>query len=180
MMGTYALLAEALRYPAPGRIEILQSGAIEMPEGAVKLAFNAFVVGVQDLSLGEWEELHTRTLDLNPPAAPYVGYQAWGDSYQRGALMASLNQTFQASEIDLDGELPDHLIPILRYLDGPSPLIPELTEVLEPSVRKMLDGLRKAEASNPYTHLLEAILRAVSNMGLRNADMEKARKPQVQ
>lgn len=178
-MGTYALLAEALRYPAPGRIEILQAGAMEMPEGADKATFNAFVIGVQDLTLGEWEELHTRTLDLNPPAAPYVGYQAWGDSYQRGALMATLNQTFRASEIDPDGELPDHLIPILRYLDGNPPLIPQLVEVLEPAVRRMLDGLRKTEASNPYTHLLETILGAVSNMKLKKA-YQVTRKPKVQ
>lgn len=178
-MSTYVLLAEALRYPAPGRIEMLQSRAMEMPAGVVKKAFNAFVEEVQDLTLGEWEELHTRTLDLNPPAAPYVGYQAWGESYQRGNFMAKLNQTFQANEIDMDGELPDHLIPILRYLDLTSQPLPEIVDVLEPAVQRMLSGLRQAEASNPYTHLLEAILRAVSNIGLSTTNLENAWKPQT-
>ena len=178
-MSTYALLAEALRYPAPGRIEILQAGTIEMPEGAVKRAFSTFVAGVQDLSLGEWEELHTRTLDLNPPSAPYLGYQMWGDSYQRGNFMANLNQTFRAEEIDLDGELPDHLIPILSYLDSVSRPLPELVEVLEPALERMLAGLRKAEAGNPYTHLLEAILRSFANTHLKPSGLERAREQQA-
>jgi nitrate reductase delta subunit len=179
MMGTYALLAEALRYPAPGRIEILQAGAIEMSEGNLKKSFSAFIAGVQGLSLGEWEELHTRTLDLNPPAAPYLGYQMWGDSYQRGNFMASLNHAFQAEEIDQDGELPDHLIPILRYLDSVSSPLPELVEVLESAVERMLAGLRKADTSNPYTHLLQTILSSFSNGHLSPSVKQETMDPQA-
>ena len=56
-MGTYALLAEALRYPAPGRIEMLQAGLMEMPGGGAKKALSAFVERIQGLSLGEWERV---------------------------------------------------------------------------------------------------------------------------
>lgn len=178
-MAIFAILAEALRYPAPGRIEILQAAEIQMPEGDHKKKFHTFLVGVGDLTLGEWEELHTRTLDLNPPAAPYLGYQMWGDSYQRGQFMASLNKIYQAEEIDLDGELPDHLIPILRYLDSVSDPLPELVEILEPAVRRMRDGLRKSEANNPYNHLLSAILTAISNAQLNSPLAEDALKLQA-
>jgi nitrate reductase delta subunit len=161
-MGTYALLAEALRYPAPGRIEILEAGLMEMPGGGVKRAFSVFVEHIQQLSLGEWEELHTGTLDLNPPAAPYLGFQMWGESYKRGNFMAHLNYQIKEMEIDTDGELPDHLIPVLRYLEaasgrGTSPS-PELLEILVPAVEKMRKVLRKSEPDNPYVYLFEAIL----------------------
>ena len=178
-MGMYSLLAEALRYPAPGRIEILQAAEMQMPEGDLKKKFNAFLVGVGDLTLAEGEELYTRTLDLNPPAAPYLGYQMWGDSYQRGQFMSSLNQAFRAEEIDLDGELPDHLIPILRYLDLVSDPLAELVEILEPAVGRMLAGLRKAESNNPYDHLLSAILTSFSAAHLNSSVEEDALKLQA-
>ncbi|MEJ2353368.1 MAG: hypothetical protein P8Y03_26590 [Anaerolineales bacterium] len=161
-MGTYALLAEALRYPAPGRIETLEAGLMEMPSGGAKKAFSAFVERIQGLSLGEWEELHTRTLDLNPPAAPYLGFQMWGESYKRGNFMAHLNYRIKEMEIETDGELPDHLIPVLRYLEAISernatPSV-ELLEVLPPAVDRMRKVLRKSEPDNPYVYLFEAIL----------------------
>lgn len=161
-MGTYRLLAEALRYPAPGRIEMLEAGLMEMPGDGVRRAFSAFVERIQGLSLGEWEELHTRTLDLNPPAAPYLGFQMWGESYKRGNFMAHLNYQIKEMEIDTDGELPDHLIPVLRYLEaassrGATPST-ELLEVLAPAVGKMRKVLRKSEPDNPYVYLFDAIL----------------------
>lgn len=161
-MSTYSLLAEALRYPAAGRIEMLEAGLMEMPGGGVKKAFSVFMERIQQLSLGEWEELHTRTLDLNPPAAPYLGFQMWGESYKRGNFMAHLNYQIKKMEIDMDGELPDHLIPVLRYLEAASNRnatpSTELLEVLVPAVEKMRKVLRKSEPDNPYVYLFEAIL----------------------
>ena len=157
-MGIYALLAEAFRYPAPGRIEALQAGLAALPQGQAKKHFKDFVKSVQALSLGEWEELHTRTLDLNPPAAPYIGYQAWGESYKRGNFMALINRELKQNGIDTDGELPDHLTPILLYLDQTSQPLPELLEVLVPSVQKMRQVLNKKDPGNPYLSLFDAIL----------------------
>ncbi len=164
----YAILANAFSYPAPGRMETLQSGAATFPKGAGKNTYSAFLKGVEPLSLGAWEELHTRTLDLNPPAAPYVGYQMWGDSYQRGAFMATLNRTFALAGVDTDGELPDHLAPILRYLAVTSEPLPELVEVLGPALERMLAALRKAEPKNPYVDLLLAVQAACQ--GLKRED----------
>lgn len=157
-MGAMGILAEALRYPIYGRIEVLQAGVMELTSGPVKKHLSQFLKRVQDLSLGEWEELYTRTLDLNPFTAPYVGFQTWGDSYQRGNFMATLNRAIQEHQVERDGELPDHLVPILRYLDSTSDPIPELVEVLKPALEKMIKELRKTEANNPYLHLLRAIL----------------------
>ena len=49
-----------------------------------------FLDEVGSLTLGEWEELHTATLDLSAPFVPYVGHVIWGDDYRRGEFMADL------------------------------------------------------------------------------------------
>jgi nitrate reductase molybdenum cofactor assembly chaperone NarJ/NarW len=152
----FALLAEAFCYPAPGHLAALEKGLETLPAGIQKQSLAAFVGKIRGLSLGEWEELYTRTLDLNPPAAPYVGFQTWGESYQRGAFLSKMNRELMETGIDTQGELPDHLIPVLRYLgQAPEPL-PELVEVLDPAIQRITAGLRKADSDNPYLDLLEA------------------------
>ncbi len=152
----YTLLAEAFCYPFPGQSAALEEGLDTLKAGSGKESLAAFVHEIGRLSLGDWEELYTRTLDLNPPAAPYVGYQAWGDSYRRGAFLSKMNGELAEAGIDSQGELPDHLIPVLRYLSqAPKPL-PELVEVLDLALERMAAGLREVDSGNPYLNLLEA------------------------
>ena len=101
MSDAYMTLADAFCYPAPGRLDALKQGLAAMPRGAGKDAYAAFLNGIDRLPLGEWEELHTRTLDLNPPAAPYVGYQMWGESYQRGAFLAKMNRALTEAGVEI-------------------------------------------------------------------------------
>lgn len=155
--GIYTLLAEALRYPYPGQIEELRLGLAGTPAGPAKKSLGAFLVQVQPLSPGEREELHTRTLDLSPLATPYVGFQAYGESYQRGNFMALMNQALAFYEIPTDGELPDHLIPVLRYLEASANPLPELLAILLPAVQAMERSLKKVDPGNPYGLLLEAV-----------------------
>lgn len=153
----FDLLADAYEYPAPGMLDVLEEGLENLAPGGQKQAFAAFVSKIRRLKLGEWEELQTRTLDLNPPAAPYIGFQTWGESYQRGEFMSKMNRELMKMEINPEGELPDHLIPILRYLGLTDQPLPELLEVLEPAVQRMIAGLRSADPSNPYLDLFEAV-----------------------
>ena len=163
-MGTYIWIANAFRYPAPGRLKTLRTSLSDIPKGAVKDACSTFLAGIEKLSLNQWEELYTRTLDLNPQTAPYVGFQTWGENYQRGKFMANLNQVFQPLAINLDGELPDHIVPILRYLEVSPRPIQELVEILEPSITRIAGVLRKADPYNPYLDLFEAILHAIGTL----------------
>lgn len=153
----FDILAEAFCYPEPGRLQALEAGQDALPAGPVRKAFSAFIDQVQRLDQGEWEELHTRSLDLNPPAAPYVGFQTWGESYQRGTFLSKMNRELMEADVDPGGELPDHLIPVLRYLGGSVDPLPELMDVLEPAIRRMLTVLREVEPANPYGNLLEAV-----------------------
>lgn len=161
-MGTLAALADALRYPAPDRLETLQQGAAELVEAAdVAGPFSAFLDAVSGLALAEWEEFHTRTLDLAPPVALYVGHAIWGESYKRGEFMVSLKRAEDAESVDPEGELPDHLLPVLLYLDVAAEPLPELLEVIGPALQRMRRDLAKAEPENSYLDLLDAIRAAV-------------------
>ncbi|MCC6146730.1 MAG: nitrate reductase [Anaerolineaceae bacterium] len=151
------LLAEAFCYPTQGQLTFLKQGLEILPASQQKEFIASFVKKISRLSTGEWEELYTRTLDLNPPAAPYIGFQTWGESYQRGAFLAQMNRVLAENEIDLQGELPDHVIPVLRYLGKVGQPLPELVEVLEPAIQHIITGLQKADSGNPYLDLLKAV-----------------------
>lgn len=163
-MEVFSIYAQALQYPYPGQAEAIEAQTREAGSQPGMRSFRTFIEKIQALSLAEQEELFTRSLDLSPLAAPYVGYQIWGESYKRGEFMSSLGQEMETHKIDLEGELPDHLRPVLFYLaSNPAPL-PDLTEVLEPAVAAMLKSLKKNDADNPYLDLLGAIEQACSQV----------------
>lgn len=153
----FLLAAEALCYPGPGQLETLQSGldALADPPGAH--AIRRFIDRLGARKLSEQEELYTRTFDLNPPGAPYLGYQVWGETYQRGAFLATLNRALLENEIETEGELPDHLIPVLRYLGKVERPLPELLWTLQQALQRMKDALKKADPDNPYLLLLDGV-----------------------
>jgi nitrate reductase delta subunit len=157
-MTELSMFAEAFSYPVPGRLENWMAGLSALPESPGQTEYAAFLQALQPLSQGELEELHTRTLDLNPEFAPYLGYQIWGDSYKRGSLMSRLNKVMQENQIDLGGELPDHLMPVLRYLGQAKDPVPDLIQIFEPALEKMIQKLKKQDPDNPYRHLLQAVL----------------------
>jgi len=170
MMSICMLLAEAFSYPHPGLLEELESGLREAGKSPARGGLEAFVRKVGGLSLAEWEERATRTLDLSPAAAPYIGFQVWGESYQRGEFMSKLNHAMGGLDIDMGGELPDHIAPVLRYLDRVDQPIPELAEHFEMAVGRMAATLREKDKSNPYLDLLEAALKIAP----RSNNKEKA------
>lgn len=156
-MGTYRQLAKALRYPHPGQIASLEAGAEEFEDRSIRRSYLAFVREVGDLSRGEWEELYTNTLDLNPEVAPYLGYQMWGENYKRGNFMSRLNSALRAQGVERDGELPDHLVPVLRYLSAAPEPMPALVKIFPEAVGKMHNELKSTDPDNPYLHLLTAV-----------------------
>jgi len=156
-MRAYQQLADALQYPRPGLYDSLRAGAEEIEDRSIRRSYLAFVSEVENLSRGEWEELYTTTLDLNPEVAPYLGYQMWGENYKRGNFMSRLNSALQAQGVDRNGELPDHLVPVLRYLNAAPEPMPALVKVFPKAVGKMHKELKSADPENPYLHLLAAV-----------------------
>lgn len=160
-------VASAYRYPTPSSLERLIAAVAALRVGDVQRHLRRFTAAVGVLSLGEWEELHTSTLDLSAPVAPYVGHVVWGENYRRGAFMADLQAAMTAAGIHLDGELPDHIEPILRYLAVADEPLPDLVEVLPRAVVDMEHTLRAAAPDNPYRHLLAATVACAASKPVR-------------
>lgn len=156
-MGDARLVAAGFRYPGPGWLEVLEESVARIGGSATRQEMVRFLDAIRGMSLAEWEELHTITLDLSPLFVPYVGHAVWGESYRRGAFMADLARAHAETGTDLGGELPDHVEPVLRYLDGAAAPLGDLVEVLPTAVMKMEKELRKADRHNPYMHLLAAV-----------------------
>lgn len=162
-MGIFAVLAETFRYPAKLNLQALQDEIQSLPEGTVKAHLDCFMKRANGLGRDEWDELYTSTLDLNPVSPPYVGYMIWGHHYARGRFLACLNHAMRSGGVDLDGELPDHLVPVLRYLDrAPEPLA-ELESVLVEALQAMVKSLAKIDADNLYLDPLAATLEAAGS-----------------
>lgn len=150
-------VARCFRYPEPTSLDVLQAAIDELPTGSVERHLRKFVGEVSTLELGRWEELHTATLDLSPQFVPYVGHVAWGENYRRGAFMAELKVAMAAASVDLGGELPDHIEPILRYVAVAESPIADLVEVMPSAVRTMKETLHAAAPKDPYRHVLAAV-----------------------
>ncbi len=159
-----AVVAMAYRYPSPTALADMAAAISTTLDGPARRRMNRFVDEIALLELGEWEELHTVTLDLSPLFVPYVGHVIWGENYRRGEFMADLKRDMELNGVDLGGELPDHIEPILRYVATvPEPLA-DLTAVLADAVRKMASTLRTESKDNPYRHVLAATLDSVKDL----------------
>lgn len=156
-MEDFARLATAFQYPTPDRLAELERTADEMENGTVKRRFRAFVNELHGLSLPEWEELHTRSLDLSPLFVPYVGWVTWGENYQRGEFMAEMKGALEFEGVPMNGELPDHLDPVLRYLAVADSPLPSLAQAFPAAVATMTKKLKESDDTSPYLHLLKAI-----------------------
>ncbi len=64
----------------------------------------------------DWEELYTRTFDLNPSCALDIGWHLYGEQYERGRFLVRCRDLLRELEIEEDGELPDHLSSLLSAL----------------------------------------------------------------
>lgn len=169
-MGAFAVLAEVFRYPTRPWEEGLGQRMSEMSPGLIQEGLSAFGDEIRKLSLGEWEELYTRTWDLDPIVVPYVGYQVWGDDYRRGSFMARLRAAYRQAGVKADGELPDHLALVLSYLDREPEPVAELVEAFPVAVERMKAALQKKEPGNPYRLVLDAL----PNLAIPGHDLEKS------
>ena len=153
-------------YPTPSRVDDLKVLVDSSVRGVALRRMTDFIDQIGALALGEWEELHTSTLDLSPIFVPYVGHVQWGENYRRGEFMADLKREMKHEGVDLGGELPDHIAPVLRYLAKASEPLPDLVDVLTSAVAEMKSTLQKAAPANPYLHLLAATAAIVEDQNV--------------
>jgi len=119
--------ADLLDYPGPGLAEraracadlVTRLGLAAAPEASGNRApaalLSAFALEAERMRLGEQQEAYASTFDLGR-AYPYVGYHLFGETYRRSLFLLQLKARYAACGVDPARELPDHLVPFLRYL----------------------------------------------------------------
>jgi nitrate reductase molybdenum cofactor assembly chaperone len=122
-------------------------------------AFEAHVGGASNERL---QELFTQAFDLNPVCALEVGWQLFGEEYERGAFMVQMRQLLRDHDVAERGELPDHLSSLLSLLPRLEcdPARAFAADALIPAVDKMLAAMEKADS--PFRPLLQAIGRLLA------------------
>ncbi len=149
------ILAPLLGYPTPALPAQAGTAAEALRAARSRAAgpLEAFAAFVADAAPGALEELYTRTFDLKPVAYPYVGFQLFGETYRRGEFLVLLQARYRAAGFAVEGELPDHLAVITRFLaEHPDPDL--VAEGVIPALEKMLPPLM----DNPYRLVLQGLL----------------------
>ena len=157
-----ALLADLVMYPSREYRTVLLAAADELarvsPQAAQ--AIDAFATAVEDLSLGQLQELYTRAFDLNPVCPLELGWHLFGEQYERGAFLVRMRHALERHGIEEATELPDHLSYVLQLsADLPSDAMPLTREELHAALAKMAAALDAA--GTPFRHLMRAIQESV-------------------
>lgn len=150
---TYKLFAKLLTYPSEEYGELVTELACQS-QGNHLLSF---AEETSNLSREEFEELYTRTFDINPLSSLEVGWHLYGETYERGSFLVKMRQSLKALGIQESTELPDHLSHVLCALEKLEPV--EANELavkyVAPALGKMLEGFK--DKQNPYEHILLAL-----------------------
>ncbi len=155
----YGKLAPLFEYPGEEHSararECADAMAAEHPEAARLL--EEFCAAIQPLSTDDLRELFTRTFDLNPVCTLEIGWQLYGEDYQRGEFLVKMRQQLRARELPESAELPDHLTHALALMDVME--AEETSEfagqILLPALDKMCQGWQKDH--NAFWPLLESV-----------------------
>lgn len=171
---TYDLLASLVAYPQDGcavRLdECARMLAKEHPDAGVLL--QPFLEHARGLTVEDLEELYTRTFDINPVCCLEVGWQLFGEEYERGSFLVKMRKMLREANLAESTELPDHLVHVLALLgqldrNGADELA---ASAVLPALKKMLDGL--AGKDNPYENVLKAIERVLWQRHARPSEGE--------
>lgn len=152
-------LARLLNYPGESYPQDLdgcrQALARTQPEAACYLA--SFADRIRGLTLDQIQELFIQTFDLNPSCALEVGWQLFGDNYDRGTFLVKMRRELDRHGLTESSELPDHLTHVLSLV---ARLEPDQADQFAsgcvlPALEKVLAGL--GGQNNPFENVLRAI-----------------------
>ncbi|MCF8242108.1 MAG: hypothetical protein K9J16_12030 [Melioribacteraceae bacterium] len=115
---SYEIYADVFAYPGDslkGKIDTVQQYLNTNYPEAAKL-FNDFTVFAKSADPKSWEEIYTRSFDVQALTTLDLGYVLFGDDYKRGELLVNLNNEHKKADNACGNELSDHLPNVLRLL----------------------------------------------------------------
>ena len=156
---TLDLVAQSLEYPTAHTAQRARSAA-ERSAGdhtALARALWELAVWLETAPIGQAEERYTALFDLNPVCTLHVGYQVFGDTYQRGAFIANLAGELRKAGVEKGDDLPDFLPVVLRLLGAidPTEAEPLLSIVVGPALAKMTQAL--GGSRSPWSDVIRAL-----------------------
>ncbi len=112
------VIADAFRYPGELTKERIGKIYDYLSDNSPKAAkaFLPFKEFVDKTDLKLWEEIYTRSFDVQAITTLDLGYVLFGDDYKRGELLVNLNNEHNKAGNSCGKELPDHLPNVLRLL----------------------------------------------------------------
>ena len=118
-MNHYDMFASLLSYPDKGMLAKVESAQEFLnknyPDAAeIMIEFTGFA---KTILLRKWEEIYTRTFDVQAITTLDVGYVLFGDDYKRGELLVNLSKEHTKAGYACGTELADHLPNLLRLLN---------------------------------------------------------------
>lgn len=115
----YEIFSATFSYPNKGslaNVESLQGYLNQKYPDAAEI-MHAFTDFAKIIPLWKWEEIYTRTFDVQAVTTLDVGYVLFGDDYKRGELLVNLSKEHTKADNDCETELADHLPNLLRLLN---------------------------------------------------------------
>lgn len=115
----YDMFASLLSYPEKGMLDKVEFAQDFLnknyPDAAeTMIEFTGFA---KIILLWKWEEIYTRTFDVQAITTLDVGYILFGDDYKRGELLVNLSKEHTKAGNNCETELADHLPNLLRLLN---------------------------------------------------------------
>lgn len=160
-------LAELLEYPRNGHgatvRALTERVAAELPEARADL--EPLARFAENTTLGEAEELYVRMFDSNAERALEVGWQVFGEQYERGAFLVDLRGRMRDLGVAETSELPDHLTQVLRLLGRMTAV--EAQTLADRAVLRSLERVRGHLAEGePYRGVIDAVGKALAGLGV--------------
>lgn len=155
-----AALSRVLTYPREDYLcsieECRQALAAICPESSK--CVQEFAEQLSGKTLAEFEELYIRTFDLNPLCTLDIGWQLFGEEYNRGLFLVKLRRIMRCTGIQESTELPDHITHVLAML---SRMEEEdagdfVAACVIPAITKIRDAVPE---DNPYRVVIDALIR---------------------
>lgn len=112
------MFAPLLSYPNKetlAKVESLQEYLNQKYPDAAEI-MRKFTEFAKIIPLWKWEEIYTRTFDVQAITSLDVGYVLFGDDYKRGELLVNLCKEHTKAGNDCETELADHLPNLLGLL----------------------------------------------------------------
>jgi len=118
ILKSYEIYADVFSYPEESlrsKIKNVQKHLEEFYNEEANLFFE-FSEFASSIELKKWEEIYTRTFDVQALTTIDLGYVLFGDDYKRGELLVNLSKEHKKVNNECSSELADHLPNVLRLL----------------------------------------------------------------